>query len=158
MKSNRSLRSSVVSRTPPKTTWKQSCQHKYDTFVNTVPNIILLGKWPTWRTILYHVFIFIFNSLHVPSTSCSSSGETNCVNTTSGNCHSVSVTVCCDGKITLLPSTRHSHQYRVTVTRGYIDTIDTCTRHSHRYRVTVTRGCIDTISLSWRWARCARNM
>jgi hypothetical protein len=41
--------------------------------------------------ILYYVFIFnfIFNSLHVLSTSCSSSGETNCVNTTSGNCHSV---------------------------------------------------------------------
>jgi hypothetical protein len=41
------------------------------------------------------VFIFIFNSLHVSSTSCSSSGETNCVNTTSGNCHSVSVAVSC---------------------------------------------------------------
>jgi hypothetical protein len=34
----------------------------------------------------------------------------------------------------------------------------TCTRHGHRHRVTVTRGCIDTICLSWRWARCARNM
>ena len=36
----------------------------------------------------FYVFIFIFNSLRVSSTSCSSSGETNCVNTTSGNCHS----------------------------------------------------------------------
>jgi hypothetical protein len=36
---------------------------------------------------------FYFNSLHVSSTSCSSSGETNCVNTISGNCHSVSVAV-----------------------------------------------------------------
>ena len=45
------------------------------------------GKWI--------VFIFIYNSLHVSSTSCSSSGETNCVNTTSGNCHSVSVAVSC---------------------------------------------------------------
>ena len=33
-----------------------------------------------------YVFIFIFNYLHVSSTSCSSSGETNCVNTTSGSC------------------------------------------------------------------------
>jgi hypothetical protein len=51
----------------------------------------VLGKWPTWRTIPYYVFIFIFifNSLHVSGTSCSSSGEINCVNTTSGNCHSV---------------------------------------------------------------------
>ena len=40
----------------------------------------------TWSTILFYVFIFIFNSLHVSSTSCSSSGETNCVNTTSGSC------------------------------------------------------------------------
>jgi len=52
----------------------------------------ILGKWPTWCTILFYVFIFIFNSLpHVSSTSCSSSGKTNCVNTTSGSCHSVSV-------------------------------------------------------------------
>jgi len=47
---------------------------------------MILGKWPTWRTILFYVFIFIFNSLHISSTSCSSSGETNCVNTTSGSC------------------------------------------------------------------------
>jgi len=36
----------------------------------------------------FYVFIFIFNSLHVSSTSCSSSGETNCINTNSGNFHS----------------------------------------------------------------------
>jgi len=34
-----------------------------------------------------------FNSLHISSTSCSSSGERNCVNTTSGSCHCVSVAV-----------------------------------------------------------------
>ena len=45
----------------------------------------------------FYVFIFIFNSLHVSSTSCSSSAETNCVNTTSGSCHSVSVAVSCAG-------------------------------------------------------------
>ena len=43
----------------------------------------------------FYVFIFIYNSLHVWSTSCSSSGETNCINTASCNCHSVSVTVSC---------------------------------------------------------------
>jgi hypothetical protein len=53
---------------------------------------MILGKWPTWRrTILFYVFIFNFNSLHVSSTPCSSSGEANCVNTTSVNRHSVSV-------------------------------------------------------------------
>ena len=35
--------------------------------------------------ILFYVFISIYNSLHVLSTSCSSSGETNCINTASGN-------------------------------------------------------------------------
>jgi len=42
---------------------------------------------------IFYVFIYIFNSLHVSSTSCSSSGETNRVNTTSESCHSVSVAV-----------------------------------------------------------------
>ena len=46
----------------------------------------------------FYVFIYIFNSLHVSSTSCSSSGETNCVNATSGSCHSVSVAVSCAGR------------------------------------------------------------
>ena len=46
---------------------------------------------------LYDVFIFVSNTLHVSSTSCSSSGETNCVNTNSGNCHSVLVAVSCAG-------------------------------------------------------------
>ena len=39
-----------------------------------------------------------FNSLHVSSTSCSSSGDTNCINTTSSSCHSVSVAVSCAGR------------------------------------------------------------
>jgi hypothetical protein len=88
---------------------------------------MILGKWPTWHTNSFLCIYFIYNPLHVLNTSCSSSGETNCVNTTSGNCHSVLVAVL-------------------------------CARHSHQHRVTVSRGCIDTISLSWWWARCARNM
>jgi hypothetical protein len=36
-----------------------------------------------------YLFLFLFLTLHVSSTSCSSSEERNCVNTTSGNCHSV---------------------------------------------------------------------
>jgi hypothetical protein len=39
-----------------------------------------------------------FNSLHVSSTLCSSSWETNCINTASGICHSVSVTVSSAGR------------------------------------------------------------
>jgi hypothetical protein len=66
----------------------------------TVHHVTILGKWPMWCTILFCVFIFIFNSLHVLSTSCSSSGERNCVNTTSGNWHSVLVATSCAGQKT----------------------------------------------------------
>jgi hypothetical protein len=68
------------------------------TFDTWLPHYMAIGKWPTWRTVLFYVFIFIFSSLHVSNTSCSSSGETNCVNTTSGSCHSVSVAVSCAGR------------------------------------------------------------
>ena len=37
----------------------------------TMHHVMILGKWPTWRIILFYVFIFIFNSLHVWSTMCS---------------------------------------------------------------------------------------
>ena len=39
------------------------------------------------------MYLFIYSSLHVSSMSCSSSGETNCINRASGNCHSVLVAV-----------------------------------------------------------------
>jgi len=73
---------------------------RWPCFVQVVPTntAVILGKWPTWLTILFYVFIYIFISLHVSSTSCSSSGETNYVNTTSGSCHSVSVAVSCAGR------------------------------------------------------------
>ena len=45
--------------------------------------------------ILFYVFISIYNSLHVSSTSCSSSGETNCIHTASGNSHSMLVAEMC---------------------------------------------------------------
>jgi len=45
----------------------------------------------------FYVFIFIYNSLHVSSILCSLSGETNCINTTSGNSHSVLVAESCAG-------------------------------------------------------------
>ena len=49
----------------------------------TVHHVMIFGKRPLWCTIFLFLF---FNSLHVSSTSCSSSGETKCVNTTSGSC------------------------------------------------------------------------
>ena len=47
--------------------------------------------------ILFYVFISIHNSLHVSSTSCSSSGGTNCINTASGNSHSIMLAEMCAG-------------------------------------------------------------
>ena len=47
--------------------------------------------------ILLYVFMSIYNSLHVSSTSCSSTGETNCINTSSGNSHSMLVAEMCAG-------------------------------------------------------------
>ena len=84
-------------------TWASCIQHISALSVTNICiilpyNLMILGKQPTWRTILFYVFIYIFNSLHVSSTSCWSSGETNCVNTTSGSCHSVSVAVSCAGR------------------------------------------------------------
>ena len=87
--------------------------------------------------IIFYVFVSIYNSPHVSSISCSSSGETfvspddehdvleTCINTASGNCHSMLVAEMCAGykKVLLLTSTRHGHQHRMTVTRGCIDTI-----------------------------------
>ena len=99
----------------------------------------ILGKWPTCCTNFFYVFISIYNSLQVSSTQCSSSGETNCINTASGNSHSMLVAKMCAGwkNLLLLP---------------------TCTHLGHQHRMTVTRGCIDTICLSWWWALCAGNM
>jgi len=77
-----------------------------------VRHVMLPGKWPTWRRILFYVFIFIFNSVHVSSTSCSSSGETNCVNTNSDKCR------CLCRVQSDLHTTRPP-----TATRGCIDTI-----------------------------------
>jgi len=37
------------------------------------------------------MYLFIYSSLRVSIMSCSSSGETNCINTASGNCQSVLV-------------------------------------------------------------------
>ena len=71
--------------------------------------------------ILFYVFITIYNSLHVSSTSCSSSGETNCINTASGNSHSMLV---------------------AEMSTGW------CTHLANQHRMTVTRRCIDTICLS----------
>jgi hypothetical protein len=74
-----------------------------ETFVivyqTTRMKLLILGKWPTWRTILFYVFIYIFNSVHISSTSCSSSEETNCLNTTPGSGHFVSVAVSCAGRM-----------------------------------------------------------
>ena len=91
-------------------------------------NIVLVNDQRDAQ-ILFYVFISIYNSLHVSSTSCFTSGETNCINTASGKSHSMLVAKMCARwkKKILLP---------------------TCTHLGHQRRMTVTRGCIDRICLS----------
>ena len=81
----------------------------------------------------FYVFIFIFYSLHVSSTSCSSLGETNFINTTSGICHCVGGRVVCRSEVHF-------------------------TRHDHRHRVTATRGCIDNLSLLMMSTMCSKHV
>ena len=47
----------------------------------------------------FSMYLFIYSSLHVSSMSYSSSGETDCINTASGKCHSVLVAVSCAGVV-----------------------------------------------------------
>ena len=55
----------------------------------SVHHAMILGNCPTWRKNSFQcIYLFIYSSLHVSSMSCSSSGETNCINTASGKCHS----------------------------------------------------------------------
>jgi hypothetical protein len=63
-----------------------------DIRLQIIPNFNIL------LTVHNSLLCIYFNSLHVSSTLCSSSGETNCINTNSGICHSVSVTVWCAGR------------------------------------------------------------
>jgi len=70
---------------------------------------MILGKWPTWRSSFLYIY---FNSLHVSSNPVLIIRRINCINTTSGICHSVSVTVACAGP------TCKRNGYRHTVTYG----------------------------------------
>jgi len=60
-------------------------------------SVLLLVNDQRDAQILFYVFISIYKSLHVSSTSCSSSGERNCINTASGNSHSMLVAEMCAG-------------------------------------------------------------
>ena len=81
--------------------WIINTRNFPDLLFHSSPHKCQETLWSTWflvndqrdAQIPFYVFIFIFNSLRVSSTLCSSSGETNCDNTTSGNCHSVVVAV-----------------------------------------------------------------
>ena len=72
------------------------CQWIFN-FLLTVHHAMILGNCPTWRTNSFQCIYLFYSSLHVSSMSCSSSGETNCINAASGNCHSVLVAVSCAG-------------------------------------------------------------
>ena len=62
-----------------------------------VQHVIFLVNDQRDAQTLFYVFISVYNALHVSSTSCSSLAETNCINTTSGNSHSMLVAEMCAG-------------------------------------------------------------
>jgi hypothetical protein len=79
-----------------------------------------------------------FYSLHVSDSHVSIIRRINCINTTSGICHSVLMIVWC---------------------AGLDDTAEqTCTTNDHLYRVTYTRCRIDTINSPDDWHMVVRNM
>jgi hypothetical protein len=73
--------------------WYSSCCHMHISVCGNNLNILVNDQHDA--QILFYVFISIYDSLHVSSTSCSSSGETNCINTASGNSHSMLVADMC---------------------------------------------------------------
>jgi hypothetical protein len=82
--------------------------------------------------------IYLFSSLHVSSNLVLIIRRTNCINTTSGIYHSLSVTVSCAGQ------------------KG--SSFPTCARNGHRQGLTYTRVCIDTIDSPDDEYDVARNM
>jgi len=76
--------------------------------------VMILGKWPNWRTIIFYVFIsilYMFRAIPVLIIR-----WINCINTTSALCHSVSVTVSCAGRIVCLKcdGTRVETRFRLS--------------------------------------------
>jgi hypothetical protein len=92
----------------------QQCKNTYEIFLTFCRPCIVLWFLVYDQRDAQFFTIYLFNSLHVLSTLCSSSGETNCINTTSGICHCV----VCRSEVYCTP-----HGHGVTDTRGCIDTI-----------------------------------
>jgi len=114
----------------------------------TVHLVMILRKWPTWRIILFYVFISILYMFR--ATSCSSSGE-SIVSIQ----HLVYVTLCRWPFRAQVGKERSGNLHRVTYTRW---NFLACTRNGHLHRVTYTRCCIDTIDSPDDEHEVARNM
>jgi len=76
----------------------------------------------------FSMYLFIYSSLHVSSMSCSSSGETDCINTASGNCQSVLVAVS-----TLPPTRIDSYQKLYWCNLFLLMMSMTCSKHVENY-------------------------
>ena len=77
-------------------------------------SVMILHKWPMWHTILFHVFIY-FISLHVSSNLMLIIRRINCINTTSGICHPVLVTVSHAGPAGLAHKTVIDREWHIPV-------------------------------------------
>ena len=59
-----------------------------------VPYIVVLCQWPTWRTVLFLIFVYS-SSLHVSSNQVLIMRRVSCINATSGICHYVGDRLVC---------------------------------------------------------------
>jgi hypothetical protein len=93
-------------------------------------------KWPTWRT--YSFFVYFYSkSLHDSSTHVLIIRKINCINTTSGICHSILVTVWYAGLGSTQTCILDGHQHRVTVVLRPV-----CRIMGLRFEEGILSGCL----------------
>jgi hypothetical protein len=91
-------------------------------------------KWPTWRTILFHACLFLF-SICFGQACAPIIRKINGINTTSGMCRSVYMTVWCAG---MDDTESHPNLHTKLPSIQSVCLIQTCTPNRHLYRVYVS--------------------
>jgi len=91
----------------------------------TAHHVMILGKWPTWCTIL-SMYLFLFLTLYMFRAHRAHHQEREIV-----SIQPLVAVILCQWPCRVQVRSEHP----------------TCTRHSYQHRVTATRGCIDNICL-----------
>ena len=104
----------------------------------TVHHVMILGKWPTWCTNFFYIYLFLFTTLYMFRAHRAHHQERKIVSIQP----LVTVILCWWPRC-------------VQIGRRLL--LPICTHLGYQHRMTVTTGCINIICLSWWWAWCARN-